>query len=636
MKKAGWIILAVLVVVVIYAPGLSGGFLLDDSSNLTQNEEVQLQFEDENFLQRALGSSPSHRPFARPLAMLSFAIEHAIFDGFDPLRMKIINLAIHLTNMLLLSILLASLIRFLRDSSALVVPANFSPYPVALFLSFAWAVLPGNLDSVLYVVQRMNLLAGLFVLVGLALYFQLRADHADWRKRLVGLLTVLPIFLLGFLCKENAILGWFFLLVLELVVGLKSLSDSGHQRASLAVLSLVVVGGGTILMLSDILLADAYARRPFDMWLRLGLQPQAMIDYQLANFVPLLTTPRFYMDYFVVLGTSGLDAQAVLAIIFLLLILVLAIYQVVWRHSLLVFFSLGWFFIFHLSESSVLPLEVAFQHRNYLPSVGILLGLAMLTHYLWLNHKSWARFLVLPLCGYLAALPAATAIEALRWGDPYTLVSTEAERSPKSPRATYQLGLWYEQNDPVDLYCREARDAFDTTRALDPTSIAGFYGLLISQNRCGFTLTDEEWAQTQSFLSEAAPSVNNLRYLDLLYNHCATSGLVECSRLEPLVEAALDNPQYRPTEMATLHFINAKLAFYQEHYEAAIARANRALEANPENRNASLMMLDIMNRTSSCEALDQALQLMSGSELLNRMEQRYGNLNERFANCFER
>jgi tetratricopeptide (TPR) repeat protein len=100
-------------------------------------------------------------------------------------------------------------------------------------------------------------------------------------------------------------------------------------------------------------------------------------------------------------------------------------------------FAIAWYFAGHLLESTFLPLELYFEHRNYLP----LLGPAVAAAYygqravqrLTTRH---AKLLVPALFATLAlGVTALTWAEATIWGRPQALALTWAAEHPTSLRA---------------------------------------------------------------------------------------------------------------------------------------------------------------------------------------------------------
>ena len=185
---------ALIITASVYWPGLSGAFLFDDYPNIVDNHGVQPDEVGLPSLVRAALSSPSSE-FKRPLASLSFAANY-LATGLNPYWMKLTNLVIHLLNGLLVFFLSRVLLQSARIASTTrasfistgavsatagntlqaegiateVAPAFARADIVAALIATSWMLLPINLTAVLYVVQRMESLANLFVLLGLIGY----------------------------------------------------------------------------------------------------------------------------------------------------------------------------------------------------------------------------------------------------------------------------------------------------------------------------------------------------------------------------------------------------------------------------------------------------------------------------------
>ncbi|MGH8402603.1 MAG: tetratricopeptide repeat protein, partial [Gammaproteobacteria bacterium] len=88
------------VVALAYTPGLSGGFMFDDITNIVMNPFLALDHLGVHEMLRAAFSVRSG-PLYRPISMLSFAL-NLYFFGPHPFSFKLVNVAIHLVNALLL------------------------------------------------------------------------------------------------------------------------------------------------------------------------------------------------------------------------------------------------------------------------------------------------------------------------------------------------------------------------------------------------------------------------------------------------------------------------------------------------------------------------------------------------------
>jgi hypothetical protein len=160
------LLVSLLVTTFVYWPGLSGSWLFDDYPNIVDNPGVQPHEVSIPSLARAALSSPASE-FKRPLSSLSFATNY-LASGLDPYSWKLVNLIIHLLNGVLAYLLAKALLQAApgRPGGA---PAG-NARTVAALIAGGWMLLPINLTGVLYVVQREESLANLFVLLGLVGY----------------------------------------------------------------------------------------------------------------------------------------------------------------------------------------------------------------------------------------------------------------------------------------------------------------------------------------------------------------------------------------------------------------------------------------------------------------------------------
>ena len=115
-----------------------------------------------------------------PLTYTSFWIEHELW-GFDPTGYHIVNVVLHLANTLLLWCLLARLV-----------------VPGAWVIAAVFAVHPLHVESVAWVIERKDVLSGVFYLTAFLTYVRFVASKAGWRHYFLAL----ALFVLGMLCKS--------------------------------------------------------------------------------------------------------------------------------------------------------------------------------------------------------------------------------------------------------------------------------------------------------------------------------------------------------------------------------------------------------------------------------------------------
>jgi len=191
------------------APGLGGGFVMDDRGSIEKNEALQFdQLRGDALLHAAYSFQPGGG--SRPIPMLTFALDQWRAGG-DAEAFKITNLLIHAITVVVLAF-------FVRKLLVLALWSAPRAAIGALVVATLWGIHPLQVSSVLYVVQRMQTLVTLFMLLALWAYLSMRHAQIEGRcGRQYGLLVLL-FWAFGLACKEDAVLLPAYTLVVELTV----------------------------------------------------------------------------------------------------------------------------------------------------------------------------------------------------------------------------------------------------------------------------------------------------------------------------------------------------------------------------------------------------------------------------------
>lgn len=422
-------------VVLVYWPGLHGGFVFDDYPNILTNARVHaegLSWEAMRTAARAYEAGS----YGRPLATISFALNYVV-GGKDPWGFKLTNLAMHLANALLVFWLLRRLLSLpkVRGDSAWSAGATFT-------IALLWAIHPLQVSTVLYVVQRMEILSLTFVLLALIAYLHGRVAQRDGKRGWPWLAGSLVLAGMGLLSKETAVLFPLYALAMELtVLGFEARSPrtSRALKAAYAAGLVVALSIFALYVVPHHATAEAFASRDFSVGERLLTQLRVLPMYLGQMLLPLPASMPFYYDAYPV-STGWLRPATTLAGGLLLLGLAVAAWRVRRRLPLV---SLGilWFFAAHALTSNVFALEIAFEHRNYFALLGVVLALADLVRRIPTPDgpalKIGAVAVVLVGFGLLAGLRSAT------WGNPLLLASDMVAKAPASARASNDLGEQY-------------------------------------------------------------------------------------------------------------------------------------------------------------------------------------------------
>ena len=429
--------------ILVYLPGLSGGFALDDYTNVSQNPAIAIHELSWASLSHAALSFEAG-PAMRPLSMASFAL-NAYFTGTeDASYFKITNLLIHLVNGLLVACLLWRLLGAYREHHAPEIPPQRLHW-LALLAAALWLVHPLNLTPVLYVVQRETALSSLFVLLGLNIYIWSRERQFGAGGRTWAIWLGIPFFTLAaVLCKESGALLPVYALVLELFLFRFHRRDGGLDRSiTLFYLVFLVVPGCAGLAWALFGHHGAflnYAGRDYGLRERLLSESRVVWLYIRWTLLPDVASLGLYHDD--IAPSRGLLQPATTLFSIAGLVALLAASWLLRRRRPLVALGIAWFLAGQLMESSIFPLELAYEHRCYLPDLGLIIALLSLVYPLQArSHAVLVRYAAL-VC-FIGLCAAMTWQRAHNWRDNLTFASTEALHHPESPYATYMLGQTY-------------------------------------------------------------------------------------------------------------------------------------------------------------------------------------------------
>ncbi|MGS1013650.1 hypothetical protein ACVCL0_11350 [Rhodanobacter sp. UC4450_H17] len=580
-KRLGWWLLlaAFAITVVVYWPGLSGGFLFDDYPNIVDNHGVQPTNGSFSSLVGAALSSPSSE-FKRPLASLSFAANYLI-SGLDPYWMKLTNVVLHLLNGLLIFLLTRALLQALvgahpvreRSSSRLngrpsrtgCAPTRARTGMIAALIAGGWMLLPINLTGVLYVVQRMESMANLFVLLGLLGYVAGRqrmlgdahygpsglsdVPASRWSPSLRGFLLCTASLVactgMGVLAKETAVMLPLYAVLIEwLVFGFRSPAGRRDRRliGLFVVLLLLPMIVGLIWLLPQVFNPGYWSTRDFGLRTRLLSEARIVVDYIRWTLLPTPDALSFYHDDF---RTSQglLSPWTTLASIVALGALVALM---IWlrKHQPLAALGIGLFLGCQLLTGTILPLELIYEHRNYFASFGLMLAIVPLLA------ASRGEAFALPrhvlLGALLACWTALTALTAYAWGNPLRLAEDLASRAPQSPRAQYELGrtyIIYSHYDPASPFTKLAYAPLEQAAALPEASILPEQALIFMNSRMHQPIKDAWWDSLIAKLEARRPGVQDESSLGAL-TQCAREGRCDLSkqRMVGAYLAALSHP----------------------------------------------------------------------------------------------
>ena len=560
-----------------YQPAISGAFQFDDNVNLGGLAKIDDARSAFDFVFSGVAG-----PTGRPLALASFALQAESWDQGAAAFLKV-NILIHLLNAALLALCLYQLAlqRAIDRNDAAIVAA------VAASL---WVLMPLLATSSLLVVQRMTTLSALFMLLGLSAYLFARANVKNKPKRaLAGMSASLVAgTVLATLCKESGLLLPVLVLVLEATVLDR---PDGVKARHWRIWQFIFLVLPLALLLAYLTSWSNYpdslvARRGFTVGERLLTEARVLWIYLSKALVGIPSHLGIYQDPPTV--SRSLLSPATFLACFAWLALLLA--SIVWRRRYPLFaVAVLWYLAGHLIESTVVPLELYFEHRNYIPIVGPLFALSS---FLFLHSARLGRiagvgvlFLAFVSAGFLYTFASLS-------GDPSSASRYWASKYPESERAIWRI-VRYQLAEEGPLRAIETIESFVAAH----TEYA--YMRLTALDLLCQHAADQDHRQVVEQLERELPDVhfthNATVFLLKLFNTASGSA---CKGVDPGTVAELamtlrDNPRYanEPLYNQFHQKMLAFIAWQKGDYDATIDHLRQAITHWPSSHlNAMVVM----------------------------------------------
>jgi Flp pilus assembly protein TadD len=419
--------------VAVYSNGLAGPFIFDDLRSIVENPHVRSL----RPLSRALSAPDETTAAGRPVVCLSLAINHAI-GGLDPRGYHAFNVAVHvLAALALFGIVRRTLLapwmgdRFGRSAGRL-----------ALAAALLWMLHPLQTESVCYVIQRTELLMGLFYL--LTLYGAIRGwSSAGGCGRIAWFAAAAVACAAGMASKESMVSAPLIVLAYDAMFVSGSLRQGLRRHAGL------YAGLAAAWVLLAVLMASGPRSESVGFahgitaWGYLRTQAGVIVHYlRLAVWPhPLVLS---YDDWPIARSFTDTWAQAVVV-----LALLAGTFLALYRRSWLGLLGLAFFCILAPTSSFVpIATEVAAERRMYLPLAAIVVLLVIGGHHLVLRaagrfqrDATWPRAVGAALVIAVAGVLAYLTIERNRdYRDELTIWADTVAKRPGNAAARVNYG----------------------------------------------------------------------------------------------------------------------------------------------------------------------------------------------------
>lgn len=561
-------------VAALYYKGLFGPFMFDDQLLFPSTQIAEPNFQN---IMRALSTHGSGL-FGRPIPILTFILNYDLL-GSDPFGYKLINLTIHLFNTVLVFILGYLIFKAtIRPTSGRLT----SPAVLALLTATVWAIHPIQVSTVLYVFQRMMLLSTFFTVCALICYVHTRTQSSSNTYKALLLFLVFPILQLCALAsKENGALIPIYILLLELAVfRFKYLNSREAIIGKLFILLCVLL---------PIILAvfyffthmpqvmEGYNGRDFNLIERLRTESVALVFYLKLMILPNISEMSLFHDGFPIyreLSSYVLGSALILALLVSIGVISLKIARIL-------SIGIGIFFIAHLLESTFIPLELVFEHRNYFA----LFGMCLIC--VWLLSLLRDKFPNKPIGAIAIALTilslsAMTFSRSLEWSDEFVFNTIAVENKPESARAIKALVTAYTNVRNFD----KAQQILSVAKTRFPEKTSLDLSQLILNCLSGTSSTEEiistgKKLESRSLRQEIPPTFATF----LRVWHDGLCEDISIETLNSLLTIAVNNPEKRMPQIFKSHLWHThyQTSSILGDHEAAYASLTQSKNESPDH-----------------------------------------------------
>jgi hypothetical protein len=435
----------------LYLPGISGPAMMDDHARILVIDDLA---ENPGLAWDYIFGDGSG-PLGRPVAIASFVLEQ-IWLGDDFAVSKTINILLHLLNTVLLIWLFALLFRHINLPGYLYLSAA---------LGLAWALSPLYVSTVLYVVQRMAILSTGFMLCAMIAYIYARQLFHRRFTAAALLLSAFAFLLLAVFSKENAVVLVPVILLME-VLWFQFKDDDGRTLVGLRSFTLVSILLGTVLAIIALTLAfdwlqAGFNSRPYSMGERLLTESRILWDYVGQLFSPDVLRMGIIHDDVTISRSLFEPRSTLLSVLGWSLVIALSLLLLKSYWGRLFVFGISWYLVGHSVESTVVPLELYFEHRNYFTGMGLFLAVGVVVAY---PVSRWQEIMA-PITVFLACyalwLGFHTSSQVQVWSNRPLLVLNNVNSHALSYRANVDMALLMADMGEVEAAQRYSRIAFE-------------------------------------------------------------------------------------------------------------------------------------------------------------------------------
>ena len=581
VKYATVFILLTLLLLLIYSNTFDVPFHFDDKPNIITNQLLHVTDLKPSSLWQTFFAKAGKDEFFRPIPSLTLALNWYVGKD-NPFGYHVVNILIHI---------LTAYFLFLASKTLLQTPKIKQQYDregvyfIAVLSAVLWAVNPIQIQAVTYIVQRMASMAAMFSILGIYFYLKGRIGGSH-RDNLVNYGACFISCFLAIMSKQNAVLVLPSLVLIEILffeeagTVLHKVKGRFFWISAIGIIAIMIAIAANLQGIFTFIEAG-YATRPFTLTERVLTQPRIVLFYISQIFYPLPS--RLSIAHDIAVSKSLFTPWSTLPAMSAILLLVsICIYKrKAWP---LVSFSVLFFFLNHLVESTFLPLELIFEHRNYIPSFFLFLPIASVIWSLLKRYRSRSFFMYTLIISFVTLIVIGlgnfTFIRNHAWKTESTLWHDAMRKAPQQARPFVFLGIKF---------------------AWDPKATVKEYDIAMAMFRKAIPLHKPRIGLTSSILNnmgliyykrgEYQKAVNLYRkalsidpdYLKMRYD--LISSLIMLGKFnEGNIEAnkLIDNP--KNFQKPDYFMLKGFILLWLDKPDEALAFFDKALEMEPDNK----------------------------------------------------
>ncbi|MBF0320981.1 MAG: tetratricopeptide repeat protein [Nitrospirae bacterium] len=437
-----------IITALIYSNTLTVPFVYDDVINISKNSSLAYycSWTGIKGWQFILNS--------RSVGLFSLCINYRL-NGLNVTGYHIVNTGIHIANAILIYFLILLIYKSPFIQSFKPTTNVFTPKLNAFLVAVLFAAHPIQTQSVIYIIQRYNLLAAFFMLSSLITYFTMLSS-ADKSKRIIYYIISMIFMFFAVKSKEQSVLLPFLIIMIHLTLYHGTLKEAIINNiiplliAMIMPLGIYLTAPGTLgelgIIKNSTQLEDVTLNTTSSIYY-LFTQFTVMVTYIRLLLLPIHKAFQYDYPFY----KSFFNVNVLLSFIFLVSVILLGIYTYYLSYKKnmqlyrLLFIGIYWFFLFLSLHSTIIPFnDLIVEHWLYLPSIGFIIFMVTLSTIL--AGKMAKKYINGVLFGLVLLIIVSSIVSYKRniiWQSEISLWQDVVNKHPGYARGHFTLGLSY-------------------------------------------------------------------------------------------------------------------------------------------------------------------------------------------------